>query len=313
MQAGQKGGLRDFMTDEEQVVYHPSLEVALCAFDAAVRDFAKVRHMSVTKAEIADCLREFGIISTRKVGTVAGVRYSGVFLLGIGLKLSDEVKAYEDTRELQQPKTDEDQVPSAFDAAVRDFAKTRHMTVTNTEIEDYLREFGIVSTWKAGMLSGVRYSGVFLLGIPEATRELQQPKDDPVRDFMTDEDQVVYHPSLEVPRCVFDAAARDFAKVRNMSVTKAEIEDCLREFGIISTRKVGMMSGLSYSGVFILGIGLKLSDEVKAYEATMDDLVWDFQYHPSVRLPRFCKDTPQDRECGLPPQKVGTWHRSQVE
>jgi hypothetical protein len=264
MQAGQKGGLRDFMTDEEQVVHHPSLEVPRCAFDAAVRDFLKPRNMTVAKTEIVDCLREFGIVSTRKVGTVAGVRYSGVFLLGIGLKLSDEVKAYEDTRELQQPKTDEDQFvyrPCAFDAAVRDFAKTRFMTVTNTEIEDYLREAGIVSTWKAGMLSGV--GTVFLLGIGLQ----EQLKNDPVRDFMTDEDQVVYHPSLEVPRCVFDAAAREFAKVRHMSVTKAEVADCLREFGIISTRKVGIMSGLSYSGVFILGIGLKLSDEVKAYES----------------------------------------------
>jgi len=94
----------------------------------------------------------------------------------------------------------------------------------------------------------------------------------PIKEFLMEEDEVTFHPSLEVARTTFDARLRTFLASRHTVLPRGRIDDALKDYKEITIeRKFGLIEGRRHHGVFLLGIGLKNSKETQDLEAQIHD------------------------------------------
>lgn len=88
----------------------------------------------------------------------------------------------------------------------------------------------------------------------------------PTKQFLTDEDQVILHPSLECPRSALEASLRTYTQQHRFSVERKELTGVLAEYKIRTEHKTATWNGQRHTCAFLIGIGIKNSDNVIEYE-----------------------------------------------
>jgi hypothetical protein len=96
----------------------------------------------------------------------------------------------------------------------------------------------------------------------------------PIKEFLMNGDEVVFHPTLEVPRSVFEAKIRSYLAQKKVSMSRPDINDALKEYGIQLVHKTGTTTeGGRHKGVFLIGVGLKESNEAKNLEDDCEEVI----------------------------------------
>jgi hypothetical protein len=89
----------------------------------------------------------------------------------------------------------------------------------------------------------------------------------PIKQFLQDDDQIVFDDTLEVARATFESTVRAYLHERQVIFSRDEVGEALKEYGVTQTRKMGVIESQPHFGMFLTGIGLKGSREVLELEA----------------------------------------------